>query len=92
MEIQEMEVHQTVKKYILTEDEHHSLINQNRKYGSRKIKEYIIFCIEYYKFELNVRGMQELIQDIINFVEGNRNDIPNLYDKNFLNGWMKIGK
>lgn len=36
--------------------------------------------------------MQELIQDIINFVEGNRNDIPNLYDKNFLNGWMKIGK
>ena len=43
MEIQEMEVHQTVKKYILTEDEYHSLINQNRKYGSRKIKEYIIF-------------------------------------------------
>mgnify|MGYP000004697476 CR=1 FL=1 len=86
MEIQEMEVHQTVKKYILTEDKYHSLINQNRKYGSRKIKEYIIFCIEYYKFELNVRGMQELIQDIINFVEGNRNDIPNF------NGWMKIGK
>ena len=24
MEIQEMEVHQTVKKYILTEDEYHS--------------------------------------------------------------------
>ena len=43
MEIQEMEVHQTVKKYILTEDEYHSLINQNRKYGSRKIKEYIIY-------------------------------------------------
>lgn len=36
MEIQEMEVHQTVKKYILTEDEYHSLINQNRKYGSKK--------------------------------------------------------
>ena len=48
MEIQEMEVHQTVKKYILTEDEYHSLINQNRKYGSRKIKEYIIFCIQFY--------------------------------------------
>lgn len=82
MEIQEMEVSQTVKKYILTEDEYHSLINQNRKYGSRKTKEYIIFCIEYYKFELNIRGRQELIQDIIDFVAGNRNDIPNLDNKN----------
>lgn len=43
MEIQEMEVTSNSKKYILTEDEYHSLINQNRKYGSRKIKEYIIF-------------------------------------------------
>lgn len=36
MEIQEMKVRQTVKKYILTEDEYHSLINQNREYGSKK--------------------------------------------------------
>lgn len=43
MEIQEMEVHQTVKKYILTEDEYHSLINQNRKYGSKKKLESILF-------------------------------------------------
>lgn len=44
MEIQEMEVHQTVKKYILTEDEYHSLINQNRKYGSGKLKSILFFA------------------------------------------------
>lgn len=87
MEIQEIKVRQTVKKYILTEDEYHSLINQNRKYGSRKTKEYIIFCIEYYMFELNVCGRQELIQDIIDFVAGNRNDIPNLDNKIFFE-WL----
>lgn len=87
MEIQEMEVHQTVKKYILTEDEYHSLINQNRKYGSKKTREYIIFCIEDYKFELNDGGRQELIQDIIDFLVGNRNNIPNLDNKNFFE-WL----
>lgn len=91
MEIQEMEVHQTVKKYILTEDEYHSLINQNREYGSKKTREYIIFCIEYYKFELNDRGRQELIQDIIDFVAGNRNNIPNLDNKNFFE-WLEENK
>ena len=87
MEIQEMEVHQTVKKYILTEDEYHSLINQNRKYGRKKTREYIIFCIEDYKFELNDGGRQELIQDIIDFLVGNRNNIPNLDNKNFFE-WL----
>lgn len=87
MEIQEIKVRQTEKKYILTEDEYYSLINQNRKYGSRKTKEYIFFCIEYYRFELNVCGRQELIQDIIDFVAGNRNDIPNLDNKNFFE-WL----
>lgn len=88
MEIQEMKVRQTVKKYILTEDEYHSLINQNREYGSKKIREYIIFYIEYYKFELNDYGRQELIQDIIDFVAGNRNNIPNLDNKNFFE-WLE---
>lgn len=88
MEIQEMEVRQTVKKYILTEDEYHSLINQNREYGSKKTREYIIFCIEYYKLELNDCGRQELIQDIIDFVAGNRNNIPNLDNKNFFE-WLE---
>lgn len=88
MEIQEMKVRQTVKKYILTEDEYHSLINQNREYGSKKIREYIIFCIEHYHFELNDYGRKELIQDIIDFVAGNRNNIPNLGNKNFFE-WLE---
>lgn len=87
MKIQEVEVNQTVKEYILTEDEYHSLINKNREYGSRKIKEYIGFCIKYYRFELNVHGMQELIMNIIDFITGNRNDIPNLHNKNFFE-WL----
>lgn len=57
METKEIEVSKTIKQYILTEDEYHNLINSNREYGSRKIKEYIGFCIKYYRLKLNVCGM-----------------------------------
>ena len=87
METKEIEVFKTIKQYILTEDEYHNLINNNRAYGSRKNKEYISFCIKYYKFELDDCGRQELIQDVIDFVTGNRSDIPNLYNKNFFE-WL----
>lgn len=87
MKTKEIEVSKTIKQYILTEDEYHNLINSNREYGSRKIKEYIGFCIKYYRFELNVCGMQKLILDIIDFITGNRNDIPNLRNMDFLK-WL----
>lgn len=44
MEIQEMEVHQTVKKYILTEDEHHSLINKIENMEAEKLKSILFFA------------------------------------------------
>lgn len=87
MKTKEIEVSTTIKQYILTEDEFHNLINSNREYGSRKIKEYIGFCIKYYRLELNVCGMQKLILDIIDFITGNRNDIPNLRNMDFLK-WL----
>lgn len=87
MKIQEVEVNQTIKEYILTEDEYYSLINKNKEYGSRKIKEYIVFCIKYYRLKLNFYGVEELIKDIIDFVTGNRDDIPNLYNKVFFE-WL----
>ena len=83
METKEIEVSKTIKQYILTEDEYHNLINNNREYGSRKTKEYIIFCIKYYKLKLNLGGIAKLIENIIDFITGNRNYIPNLYDKTF---------
>ena len=36
METKEIEVSKSIKQYILTEDEYHNLINNNREYGSRK--------------------------------------------------------
>lgn len=87
MKIQEVEVNQTIKEYILTEDEYYSLINKNKEYGSRKIKEYIVFCIKYYRLKLNFYGVEELIKDIIDFVTGNKDDIPNLYNKSFFE-WL----
>lgn len=87
METKEIEVSKTIKQYTLTEDEYHNLINNNREYGSRKIKEYIGFCIKYYRLKLNLYGMQELIMDIIDFITGNRNDIPNLHNKTFFK-WL----
>lgn len=87
METKEIEVSKTIKQYTLTEDEYHNLINNNREYGSRKTKEYIIFCFKYYKLKLNFSGMGKFIEDIINFVTGNRNYIPNLYNKTFFE-WL----
>lgn len=87
METKEIEVSKTIKQYILTEDEYNNLINNNREYGSRKTKEYIIFCLKYYKLKLNFGGMAKLIEDIVDFVTGNRNYIPNLYNKTFIE-WL----
>lgn len=87
METKEIEVSKTIKQYTLTEDEYHNIINSNREYGSRKIKGYIGFCIKYYRLKLNVCGMQELIMNIIDFITGNRNDIPNLRNKTFFE-WL----
>lgn len=87
METKEIEVSKTIKQYILTEDEYNNLINNNREYGSRKTKEYIIFCLKCYKLKLNFGGMAKLIEDIVDFVTGNRNYIPNLYNKTFIE-WL----
>lgn len=87
METKEIKVSKTIKQYTLTEDEYHNLINNNMEYGSRKTKEYIIFCFKYYKLKLNFCGMAKFIEDIIDFVTGNRNYIPNLYNKTFLE-WL----
>ena len=87
METKEIEVSKTIKQYTLTEDEYHNLINNNREYGSRKTKEYIIFCLKYYKLKLNLDGTAKFIEDIIDFATGNRNYIPNLYNKTFFE-WL----
>lgn len=87
METKEIKVSKTIKQYTLTEDEYHNLINNSREYGSRKTKEYIIFCTKYYKLKLNFGGMAKFIVDIIDFVTGNRNYIPNLYNKTFFE-WL----
>ena len=87
METKEIKVSKIIKQYTLTEDEYHNLINNSREYGSRKTKEYIIFCTKYYKLKLNFGGMAKFIEDIIDFVTGNRNYIPNLYNKTFFE-WL----
>ena len=87
METKEIKVSKIIKQYALTEDEYHNLINNSREYGSRKSIEYIIFCTKYYKLKLNFGGMAKFIEDIIDFVTGNRNYIPNLYNKTFFE-WL----
>jgi hypothetical protein len=87
METKEIEVSKIIKQYTLTEDEYHNLINNNMEYGSRKTKEYIIFCLKYYKLKLNFGGTAKFVEDIIDFVTGNRNYIPNLYNKTFFE-WL----
>lgn len=87
METKEIEVSKTIKQYTLTEDEYHNLINNNMEYGSRKTKEYIIFYLKYYQLKLNFGGTAKFIEDIIDFATGNRNYIPNLYNKTFFE-WL----
>ena len=87
METKEIEVSKTIKQYILTEDEYHNLINNNREYGNRKTKEYIIFCLKYYKLKLNTYGMAKFIEDLVDFITENKNYISNLYNKTFFE-WL----
>lgn len=68
--------------------EYKEIINTNREYGSRKTKEYIFFCLKHYKFKMNIGGTIAFMKDLIDFVTGIKDYIPNLYSLGFFE-WLK---
>ena len=53
--------------------------------GTKKVKEYIAFCWANYTYSMNIELLtrSEFLTDIMNFVQGQKSYIPNLYGKTF---------
>lgn len=91
MEIKEEKVTQTVKTYTFTEDEYHELIYKERKYGYTKAVEYIGFCIDNYKYELNsIASIMQFVKDLLEYARHGYK-MNNMYDLSF-NEWLKENK
>ena len=53
--------------------------------GADAVKKYIAFCWANYTYSMNIEILtrSEFLTDILNFVQGQKNYIPNLYGKTF---------
>lgn len=79
MEVKEVEVVKKEKIYTFTEDELQDLKCKERAYGSRKTREYIGFCWNNYIYKKNTGGVIGFINDVISFLQYEKDNIPNHY-------------
>lgn len=70
-------IQKEVTTYTFTEDELNELKAKERAYGSRKTKQYIMFCLKNYKMKLNLAGYMQFICDLGEFIGEETDTIPN---------------
>jgi|GEM_PF-1931147 len=78
----------TEKVYTFTEEELCQLKCKEREYGSRKTKEYIMFCIANYVLKINIAGTIDFMNKLIEFILGKHKGIPNTQGIGFFE-WLK---
>ena len=85
MQIIENEISTTriEKQYVLSEEEYQRLIDDNELCGTRKVKQYILFCIKNYTLKLNIGGTIRFIEELMDFLTEDTNYISNHYGYNF---------
>ena len=85
MEIKEKVIEKTVKVFELTEEEFENIKIKERKESREDVLEYIKFSIKYYNSERHSRNDTDFVRDLMRFVNGESNIIPNLYRCTFNN-------
>lgn len=88
MEVKEVEVTKKEKIYTFTESELDDLKRDERAYGSRKTREYIVFCYNNYIWKKNLKGLLNFVEDLIPFLTYENKSIPNQYGYS-LHEWRK---
>lgn len=78
----------TEKVYTFTEEELCQLKCKEREYGSRKTKEYILFCFANYVLELNIAGTINFTNRMMKFILGKHKGISNTQGIGFFE-WLK---
>ena len=69
--------------YEITKKELETIKRDARNKGRYDIINYLQFSIKYYSYELNFAGMKSLIEDIADFLLGNKNTVPNICEYSF---------
>lgn len=63
--------------YEITKEELEAIKRKERIGGRNDILGYMRFSIKFYRYKLNIRGMELLIENLIDFVSGKTNIIEN---------------
>lgn len=69
--------------YEITKEELEAIKMKERNEGRVDVLNYFIFSIKNYKYEMNLRGMQNLIENIVDFLINKTNAIENIYGYSF---------
>ena len=88
MKVDEIEIMKKEKIYTMTQTELNNMLCDAKEFGSRKIKEYIMFCFENYNWKLNATGQSMFLEDLTEFLNDELTGIPNVYGLNFFE-WLK---
>lgn len=87
----EISTTQMKKQYVLSEEEYQQLINNNRRWGYRKVKQYILFCVRNYTLKLNIGGTVQFMEELIDFLTEDSDYISNHYGYDFWK-WLDKGE
>lgn len=79
MEVKEVITEKKENQYILTQKEYDLLLVA----GEDRIKGYIGFCIRNYRLMLNYYGAIQFMEDMIEFIKGNKDYIQNTYSYSY---------
>ena len=69
--------------YEITKEELEAIKMKERNEGRVDVLNYFTFSITNYKYEMNLRGMQNLIENIVDFLSNKTNAIENIYGYSF---------
>ena len=69
--------------YEITKEELEAIKIEERNKGRVDVLDYFIFSIKNYKYKINLKGMQNLIENIVDFLNNKTNTIENIYGYSF---------
>ena len=69
--------------YEITKEELEEIKREERDKGRYDVADYLAFSIKNYRYELNLKGVTNLISDIIDFITYKTDIVENVYECSF---------
>ena len=69
--------------YEITKEELEMTKKLEREKGRQDVIGYLAFSLKNYRYELNLKGLNNLVHNLVDFLSGKTNTIENLYGYSF---------